>query len=158
MAWKSTVCETAWQKGVLGHDSRQAPVASTAGVRAACGAMLKHWDVLLQGHAGRAVAHTCHCFVVLAVCMSCVCREGKFHVLQEEPDLTAADMLGLGFSLPAGLGSMAGYSLSRDSPFNNSEEQASEFAVGELDLLKAQLEALLPASSLDGDDEAVQDS
>lgn len=93
---------------------------------------------------------------------SCCCglcvvrREGKFHVLQEEPEVTAADaidsamsFMGMQPSMNMGsmnLASMSGYSLSRDSPFN---AQPAEFSASELDTLKAQLEALLPAASSD---------
>lgn len=96
--------------------------------------------------------------------MLCVhaCREGKFNVLQEEPEYTVADAIDsamsyMGLQKPSpsmGMG-MAGYSLSRDSPFN---AQPGEFSASELDSLKAQLEALLPESgapdSSDDDDAA----
>lgn len=98
------------------------------------------------------------------VCLVFVCREGKFHVLQEEPDVNtaaaAADsdldcgamaFMGMlpmhGMSMP----SMAGYSFSRDSPF---VEQPGEFSATELDSLKAQLEALLPEETAEGEDGA----
>lgn len=82
------------------------------------------------------------------------CREGKFHVLQEEPDMAGADPLDLGFPMPSSMGSMGGYSLSRDSPFN---EPAGEFSASKLDALRAQFEALLPATP-SVDEDSVPDS
>lgn len=92
-----------------------------------------------------------------------LCREGKFNVLQEEPEYTVADaidsaMTYMGMQKPSmNMGGMnmnmgmAGYSLSRDSPFN---AQPGEFSASELDTLKAQLEALLPDGSMDSGDDA----
>lgn len=105
----------------------------------------------------------CHpCAVVYAAGVMRACREGKFNVLQEEPEYTVADaidsaMTYMGLQKPAIMGmgmGMAGYSLSRDSPFN---AQQGEFSASELDTLKAQLEALLPESapdSVDGEGDA----
>jgi hypothetical protein len=81
-------------------------------------------------------------------------------VLQDEPEVTTADAIDSAMSFMGmhpgmnmggmNLASMSGYSLSRDSPFN---AQPGEFSACELDTLKAQLEALLPANSSDDEDD-----
>jgi hypothetical protein len=102
------------------------------------------------------VCHRALCFVLFS-------REGKFHVLQEEPDM-AADALDAGALAFMGMQpmpptmnmnmSMGGYSLSRDSGYTGGV-QPGEFSASELDSLKAQLEALLPVTPSDVDEDDV---
>jgi hypothetical protein len=85
-----------------------------------------------------------------------VCREGKFHVLQEEPDVAAMKLMG-GTTNLASMDGYGSYSPSPDSPFglwpaagelqdSSSMEALPSPAELWLDSVRAQLETLLPES------------